>query len=169
LEITTGPTSPAPEQEGAIYARYILNSLDRLVACLDGMTADQFNRHPPAPGANSVYALVVHTLGNAEENILYTLSGIPSTLDREQEFAAHAQSTAALRLHWEDLREQLHTAMGSLSSVDLVRAVRHPRRGVLSAREVLLVVARHAAEHLGQAELTRDIAHGIVTVWCAER
>jgi hypothetical protein len=29
--------------------------------------------------------------------------------------------------------------------------------GVLTGREVLLVVARHAAEHLGQVELTRDL------------
>jgi hypothetical protein len=33
----------------------------------------------------------------------------------------------------------------------------HPRRGPLSGREILIVVARHAAEHLGQAELTRDL------------
>jgi hypothetical protein len=127
------------------------------------MTAEQFNRHPPASGANSVYALTVHTLGNAEENILYTLRGLPNTLDREQEFAAHAQSTAALWLRWDALREQLHAAMIRLSSVDLLREVRHPRRGVLTGREVLLVTARHAAEHLGQAELTRDLAHQVVT------
>jgi hypothetical protein len=152
-----------------MYARYILNSLDRLVACLDGMTAEQFNRHPDAPDANSVYALVVHTLGNAEENILYTLSGIPSTLDREQEFAAQGQSAAELKRHWEVLRERLKEVMLALSDVDMAREVNHPRRGVLTGREVLLVTARHAAEHLGQAELTRDIAHGMVTVWCAER
>jgi hypothetical protein len=158
-----GPTSPTPESEGAVYARYILHSLDRLVACSDGMTAEQFNWPPSAPGANSVYALTVHTLGNAEENILYMLFGMPSTLDRQQEFAAQTQSTAGLKLHWEVLREQLKEAMLALSEVDMVREVSHPRRGVLTGREVLLVVARHAAEHLGQAELTRDLAHGPVT------
>lgn len=158
-----GPTSPTPESESAVYARYILHSLDRLVACVDGMTAEQFNWHPPAPSANSVYALTVHTLGNAEENILYTLFGMPSTLDREQEFVAQAHSAAALRLQWEVLREQLHTAMGRLSAGDVGRTVRHPRRGMLTGREVLLVTARHAAEHLGQAELTRDLALGVVT------
>jgi hypothetical protein len=29
---------------------------------------------------------------------------------------------------------------------------------MLTGREILLVVARHAAEHLGQADLTRDLA-----------
>ncbi len=33
----------------------------------------------------------------------------------------------------------------------------HPRRGWSTGREILLIVARHAAEHLGQAELTRDL------------
>ncbi len=33
----------------------------------------------------------------------------------------------------------------------------HPRRGEVRGFDVLLVVARHAAEHLAQAEVTRTI------------
>ncbi|MDP9352215.1 MAG: DUF664 domain-containing protein [Chloroflexota bacterium] len=39
----------------------------------------------------------------------------------------------------------------------LEEEIEHPRRGRITGREVLLVVARHCAEHLGQAELTRDL------------
>jgi hypothetical protein len=145
------------EHEGAIYARAILSSIDQLLACLAAMDASQFNWQPPARGANSVYALAVHTLGSAEEGILHALCNRHGTRDREQEFLAHAESSAALQEHWHDLREQLQTAIIGLSAHDLVRTVNHPRRGPLTGREVLLVVARHSAEHLGQAELTRDM------------
>ena len=74
------------------------------------------------------------------------------------EFAAQAPSPAVLRQRWQELREQLQTAMVALSAADFEPAVIHPRRGVLTGREVLLVVARHAAEYLGQADLTRDLA-----------
>jgi hypothetical protein len=100
-------------------------------------------------------------LGNAEESILYTLRDQPSPRDREREFAARAQSLAALQERWQKLREQLQAAMLGLSAGDLARTVNHPRRGPLTGREVLLLVARHAAEHLGQAELTRDLAQAL--------
>lgn len=154
----TEPTTPTHAHEGATYARYILNSLDRLMACLEGMDDARLNWHPPAPGANSVYALAVHSLGNAEENILFLLCDQPSTRDRESEFAEHFQSAAALQQRWQELREHLNVTLIGLSAADLAREIIHPRRGVLTGLEVLLVVARHAAEHLGQAELTRDMA-----------
>jgi len=155
------PTATTGEQEGAIYARAILDTLDRLSACVEGMDTDQLNWQPSAPGANSVYVLATHILGNAEESILYTLRDQPSTRDREREFAARAQSPAALQERWQKLREQLQAAMLGLSAGDLARTVNHPRRGPLTGREVLLLVARHAAEHLGQAELTRDLAQAL--------
>jgi len=152
----TGPEVTV--REGAVYARYILSSLDRLITCVEGMEAAQWNWRPPAPETNSVYALVIHTLGNAEENTLGTLCRQPVTRDHAQEFAAQAQTLAALHQQWEALRGRLETAMTGLSADDLGQTVRHPRRGTLTGREVLIIVARHAAEHLGQAELTRDLA-----------
>jgi hypothetical protein len=148
----------AANPEGALFCRYILSSLDRLMTCLDGLDERQMNWRPPADNANSVYALATHTLGNAEENILGTLCGQPIRREREQEFLAHATSTAALHERWQRLRDQLQTALTGLSAQDLEREVSHPRRGVVTGRDVLIIVARHAAEHLGQSELTRDLA-----------
>jgi hypothetical protein len=48
--------------------------------------------------------------------------------------------------------------LASLSSEAMASERPHPRRGTITAREVLLVAARHAAEHYGQALLTRDLA-----------
>ena len=44
-----------------------------------------------------------------------------------------------------------------LTREDLDRARQHPRRGIITGRDVLIVVARHAAEHWGEAQLTRSL------------
>ncbi|MDP9352216.1 MAG: hypothetical protein M3P51_11815 [Chloroflexota bacterium] len=75
------------------YRRHILGSLDRLVGCLSDLDERGLNWRPPAENANSLYALAVHTLANAEENILGTLCGQPITRDREAEFAAWGTSS----------------------------------------------------------------------------
>lgn len=36
-------------------------------------------------------------------------------------------------------------------------APQHPRRGIITGRDVLIVVARHAAEHWGEAQLTPSL------------
>lgn len=143
--------------EPLVFWRYIASSLDRLVACLDGFDAASLNWRPAATDANSLYALTIHTLGNAEENILEMLCGIPVGRDRAGEFAAHGDSSIGVAARWGDLRARLETALAQLPDDALDRVYQHPRRGTLTGREVLIVVARHAAEHLGQAELTRDL------------
>ncbi|HLZ58880.1 MAG TPA: DinB family protein [Ktedonosporobacter sp.] len=149
--------SKNPSRESAIFCRYILSSLDRLLQCLDGLTEHQLNWHPPAPNANSLYALVVHTMRNAEENILFTLSDQASPRQSAQEFATKGQSADELVVQWQGLRERLQQALMNLSDDDLAQEHRHPRRGPITGLDILIVVARHAAEHLGQAELTRDL------------
>ena len=45
----------------------------------------------------------------------------------------------------------------NLSSENLTNIRKHPRRGELAGWEILIIVARHATEHMGQAKLTRDL------------
>jgi len=143
--------------EALISWRYIASSLDRLVACLEGLSETQLNWRPPAPDTNSLYALAIHTLGNAEENLLQTLAGGSVDRDRDEEFAAQGASAQAVGARWATLRPALRAHLASLPADALDTAYAHPRRGTITGREILIVVARHAAEHLGQAELTRDL------------
>jgi uncharacterized damage-inducible protein DinB len=143
-------------RELASFWDFIAFSLDHLLGCLDGLSAEQLNWRPTPSGTNSVYALAVHTLGNAEENLLTTLCGAPAN-NREGEFSAEADSTDWLMRRWTALRAELRAALAALDPAELERERLHPRRGQLTGREVLLVVVRHAAEHLGQAELTLDV------------
>jgi uncharacterized damage-inducible protein DinB len=138
------------------YWGFISSALDRLLACLDGLTEEELNWRP-LPSANSLFILAHHTLANTEENILGTLCGQVVHRNREAEFAAQAGAPALIQEQWQQLRERLSASLAQVSPEDLDRERQHPRRGPLTEREVLLVVARHTTEHLGQAELTRDL------------
>jgi hypothetical protein len=146
-----------PNRELAAYAGFICRSIDRIVVCLNGLDEGQLNWRPPGPQTNSLYLLAIHTMANAEENILGTLCGQPIERRRGDEFAVWGTAAADAEARWRDLRERLTAALGTLDPTELEREREHPRRGSLTGREVLLVVARHAAEHQGHAELTRDL------------
>jgi uncharacterized damage-inducible protein DinB len=140
------------------FRRYALgSSLERIIACTEGLTDEELNWRPSVPGANSLGAIALHALANAEENILGTLFGQGVVRDREGEFAATGVSTATIQARAEAVQMRIREALVRLTSGDLQRECQHPRRGTLSGREVLLIAARHAAEHMGQAELTRDL------------
>lgn len=143
--------------EALIFWRYIVSSLDRFVECLADLSEAELNWRPAAPNTNSLYALVTHTLGNVEENLLQALLGQPVSRDRDGEFAARGDSVRTLATRWAALRAEVDIRLASLPAGALDGLYDHPRRGPLTGREILLVVARHSAEHLGQAELTLDL------------
>lgn len=143
-------------QEVKIFWRFITSSIDQLVACLDGLSEAELN-WKPLPNSSSLYILAAHTLGNTEENMLGTLCGQPFTRHREEEFSAYGSSPELIQRKWAELRERIERSLADLSPTSLDEAREHPRRGAVQGREILIVVARHIAEHVGQAELTHDL------------
>ncbi len=138
------------------FWRYIAGSLDRLMGMVETLPNATLSWRPAAAGTNSILVLAGHTLGNAADNILGTLASGDLARDRDAEFVE--LSPDELTLRWRTLRLDLEQALQALPDERLSGLVSHPRRGPIAGREVLIVVARHAAEHLGQAELTRDLA-----------
>ena len=139
------------------FQHYIFNTIDSIVDILDGLSAEELNWRPAAPATNSLYAIATHVLGNAEENLLGTLCREPHHRDYANELSAAAPVPDAVRERWTDLREQIAKHRGSLTRDDLDGARQHPRRGMITGRDVLIVVARHTAEHWGEAHLTRSL------------
>ncbi len=135
---------------------YIERSLDRLVALSLDLTEAERVARPPVEGANSVATLVGHTLANAEENLLGTLGGLDVRYEREADFDAPISDAVAIAARWGDLRARIAAVIAGLDDAAVLAARVHPRRGEVTGLEVLVVVARHAAEHLAHAELTRD-------------
>ena len=103
--------------------------------------------------ANSLLAIAGHALANAEDNVLGTVCGESVQRERAGEFLQSGVTAEQVRERWEALHQRISTAMGRVKARDLTAERRHPRRGLLTGREVLIVAARHAAEHQGEAEL----------------
>jgi len=85
------------------------------------------------------------------------LCGGSDDRDRDAEFRAAGDSTEPVERRWHELRAELRERLAALPPERMDEALTHPRQGAMTGREVLLLVATHAAEHLGQAELTRDL------------
>jgi hypothetical protein len=143
-----------------MYLAAIESSLQRILACLEGLDERELNWHPAAANANSLYALAAHTLANVERNLMSTFAGEPYAWDREAEFAAGGASPQPLLDQWQGLKRRIHEALSTATPAELGRHHQHPRLGSVPGRAVLLQAARHAAEHAGQAELTRDLLNG---------
>ena len=150
----------AGNETAQTFRRYIGRSIAHIIAALSDLeeAGVPLDWRPPAAGANSVYALAVHALGATEHRLLAVLCGIDVDRDREAEFAASGCSAAVIDGQWRALEARIAPALDRLTEADLAALRRHPHRGEMSGLEVLIVVARHMAEHAGQAELTRDLA-----------
>jgi uncharacterized damage-inducible protein DinB len=134
----------------------ITESVDRILASMEGLAAEDFNRRPVI-NANSLYVLATHTMGNIEHNILRVLGGGPGERDQDAEFAAHGESADTLIAYWADLQARINVALETLPADVLERRYQFGQRGEVSGLELLVRVTRHAAEHCGHAELTRDM------------
>jgi len=143
--------------EVASFWRAIRETVDRLLATLDGLSDEQINWRPAAPEANPLSVLAIHTMGNVEENILETLCGQPVNRQRDQEFQESGASVAAIQERWQQLQTRIEAALTPVTTSALTGSFKHPGRPEESGYDVLILVARHAGEHAGQAELTRDL------------
>ena len=139
-----------------LYWHKITETVDELVACLEGLDGEALD-WKPLDDANSLYVLATHTMGNVRHNFLSILCGGPITRDRDSKFAAMGDSVAEIEAVWNDLQGRISEAIRELPPDDLDRVRDDPQRGKITGRELMILVARHAAEHHGQAQLTRDL------------
>lgn len=137
------------------YLGYVCRSIDRMVACLDELTEEEANT-PPTPAASSLRTLAVHAMGNVEENVIgvFARGAVPRIRDAE---FTNDVPPSEIAPRWRELRERIMRSVGEISPGELAADRMHPRRGSMTGREVLFVAARHAAEHVGHAELTRQL------------
>lgn len=133
-------------------------TVDRLlVVAFDELDGAGRGWRPDAPGANSVLTLVNHTISNAKDNLLGTVAGLDVTYDRQADFDAPETDPTVIRARWTLIRETFEAALPTLDDARMLETVQHPRRGPVTRFDTLVVVTRHAAEHLAHAELTRDL------------
>jgi uncharacterized damage-inducible protein DinB len=148
-------------------SRLLRSLLGRVSDCLEGLSETQLNWRLPVAGANSLYAIAAHTLGNARGWVLGIACGQPVERDRPAEFRASGHDAAKLVADAKRLSQEIAAALAALSPSDLDRRLvplpmywGEGEPYEISIREALLHVVEHASLHLGQLQLTRDLALG---------
>lgn len=151
--------------ELAVYAGQFRLILDGLCDTLDGLGEEALNWRPSPPGANSIYVLAAHTLGNAEAWVLGIACGQPIVRDRPAEFAAGGPDPSGLIAKARELGRQFDDALGLLPQ-KVLDEIRQPHPSLfgegtprpVSVRQALMVAIEHAAHHVGHIDITRDMA-----------
>ena len=146
-----------PVNEIELFWRQIVSSVDHLISCADGLNEEDLN-WKPLDNANSLYVLPNHIMSNMQETILGVLCGQSMKVrQREDDFKVTGSSIKPTRQKWHELQEKIASSLAQLPPGALDTEYVHPRRGKLTGRDILMIVTKHAAEHVGQAELTRDL------------
>lgn len=150
--MTTDPLS-----RDDVLVDFILLKFDELVALLETMDDESANAELPTPGSNSVVQLMVHCCGMMRRWSSSVNRGVEVPRDRDAEFSARMPVREAVSL-------AAHTRAAFLADVaatDVDSAPAAVPQGrehfwTVSTRGVLLHVLEELAQHLGQAEITRD-------------
>lgn len=147
--------SPAPKRELAEMRDRIVREVERVIGATDGLTAEQLAWAPAAKGANSLIVLVSHTIGAAERRILGDIGGRAPARTRDEDFA-DAGDIAGLRARWDGVKRGIVEVLDNLPPGRLDDDLPGPV-STRSVNSMIVHVIAHAAEHAGQAELTRDL------------
>jgi hypothetical protein len=133
--------------------------LDRLLETVAGLDEDGVNWKPSAPGMNSLLVLVTHALASAEDHVVRKAAGKPVLRDRDAEFAATG-SAAHLTTRAAQVRGRIAGALAGLDGrleEQREASFRTWPAARSTVRDSLVHAIAHTAEHVGQAQLTRDL------------
>jgi uncharacterized damage-inducible protein DinB len=145
------------------YSNYIRKQIADIHAALKGLTNAQLNQRPDVPGANSAYVIATHVLGNIRAWVLGIACGQPLRRDRPAEFASSGtyeelgKAACALSGEISEALEALDPSTLDDRFVPSQELWGEGEPDEISRREALAHVLEHAAMHLGQVHLTRDL------------
>lgn len=128
---------------------------DQLRDEVRGLSTDELN-WKPAPDANSIAALVVHTLGS-EAEVFRVAANATGTRDRPAEFLATADTPEELLRQIDHADVYIEALAPRITAEDLtalkMRGEREPQTGL----HWLLTNYGHAREHLAHIQLTKQL------------
>lgn len=148
--------SPAPKRELAEMRDRLVREVERVIGATDGLSAEQLAWAPAAKDANSLIVLVAHTVGAAERHILVNIAARKPSGTRDEEFAARVD-IAGVRSRWDAVKRGIVEVLDNLPPGRLDDDLPGPT-ATRSVHAMIVHAIAHAAEHAGQAELTRDLA-----------
>jgi uncharacterized damage-inducible protein DinB len=132
---------------------------DEIGAAVEGLRLEALDWTPGA-GMNSLGVLVVHVAGSEKHWFGDIIAGQPSGRDREAEFRSRGVEAAVLTKRLDESLSYAREVVGRLGIDDLTaeRAASGYRgERTMSVGSCLLHILRHAAEHAGHMQLTRQL------------
>jgi hypothetical protein len=136
---------------------FIVQPVERILATHEGLSVDDLNWTPLDTETNSVHVLAVHVIANVREAIFQVILGQDVGRNRDSEFSSIANGSNSPVPTWPAQKAELEAALGTLTCDQLDATYEHPRRGPRTGREIFLMTATHANEHVGHAELSRQL------------
>lgn len=140
---------------GSVFASEMESVLDQLVRVIESVPAAALNEPLGVPETNTMFVIGWHTLGAVEHWVCGWAGGEPVQRDRDAEFRATGSITD-LRARRDALVPRLHAVLGALPDARLPEISHHPS-GEITVGGALLRALDHAAQHLGHAEVTRQL------------
>jgi hypothetical protein len=132
---------------------------DRLLETIADLDDEAVNWKPPFPSANSLLVLVTHAVASAEEHIVGKAAGKIVVRNRDAEFAVTGGS-GHLAARAAEVRRRIDEALIGLEG--RLDDEREPPFGKWpgscgTVRDRLVHSVSHTAEHVGHAQVTRDL------------
>jgi len=140
-------------------ARSIVDeSLDAMRAAVAGASADALNRLPAGDDTNSIAVLVVHALSSTRWWLSVALGGPVPERDRPSEFLTTVAGADELLGVFDPIAADCRTLLSTDVAFDPGAIRVDPRDGdSVTAAWALIHAVEHLREHVGHAELTRQL------------
>ena len=151
---------PDPTIEAA--RNIVGDSLDELRKAFDGCSADQLNRRPAGEDTNGLAVLATHALHSTRSWLsLATGASLPRR-DREAEFLVVVDDTAEFMGTFDALAAECRALLETGRAFEPGRVCTAPWRTYdadepVTAAWALLFALEHLREHVGHAQLTRQV------------
>lgn len=154
---------PVPASETEVYATVLRGSLTAIAQTIDEMPATQLDTHLH-DGASSPAELAGHVVGAIRGYALGVGCGLDVERDRAAEFATAGVPSGELSAALRSLADDIDAAMASVDPA-VFNELTVPEQSLFGAaptrevsrRDALVGAIRHAGEHLGHLQLTRDV------------
>ncbi len=152
--------------EITIYVQELRWVLDQIIHILSSYPSARLNWRPATGTANSAYAIASHVVSCTRVYVLGFGCGQEVERDRQAEFAATGENSKELIAAVHNLADEIEAGLTALPPSSLDQRLRPPQHlwgattesREISAREAIVSSIRHAALHLGELRLTRDLA-----------
>jgi hypothetical protein len=144
-------------REAQSFIDAITGTVDAIMGCLDGLTVDEVNWRPAVPAPNTLAIIAIHAQGNVAQNVVELLGGDDVGRVRKEEFLTEGDVVERAREQWSQLRVQVAESIAGYDEATWERELHHYTDQTMTGREVLLLVHRHATEHLGEAQMIKDL------------